>query len=95
MTTVLAVGNSALASADFTVAAGASLIVALIKATDGSIGASSSPISLDLKVGANYFPQDSLNPNKAAVILNGGAGISTYRVVRQAGYTDSVGVETI
>jgi hypothetical protein len=95
MTTVLAVGNSAANSADFTVAAGGSLIVALIKTGDGSIGQRSSPVSLDLKVGSNYFQQDVLTPNKAAVIVNGGAGIATFRVSRQAGFTDSVGVETI
>jgi hypothetical protein len=94
MTTQLAVGNSALASADFTVAAGATLVVSLIRTGNGSIGASASPISLELKTGSTYTPVDSLTPVKPAVVITGGAGITTYRVVRTAGYTDSVGVET-
>lgn len=92
MTVILAVGNSALASADQLIPANGSVLLTLINTAGGSIGGQAAPVSVDIKVGAIYMTQVQLTPNNSSAILTGGAA-TTYRVNRPAGGVDSVGVD--
>jgi hypothetical protein len=95
MATVLAVGNSQLSSAPFPVAAAGQLVLALINAAGGSIGAQAAPIAVELQVGAIYMTQGYLTPGQPSVLINGGGGITNWRVTRPAGGADSAGVESL
>lgn len=93
MSEILAVGNSIASSADFTVAAGASVIVHLKNATGTNIGAAASPVYLELKVGAVYMTMEVLNSRKPGTIINGGEAVTTWRARRVEATADSVGAE--
>jgi hypothetical protein len=64
----------------------------LYNAGGGSIGANSSPIAIELKIGLVYMRVATLDELTSAAMLSGGAA-TTYRVTRFAGFPDAVGVD--
>lgn len=86
-TEILAIGTSAANSSDVVVAAGASLTVCLKDAAGPDLGRS---VQVDILLkddAGQYFPVDSLNIKRPALML---VAAGTYRFSRVAG--DSCGV---
>ena len=92
MAELLANGTAEAGSADFTIAAGGSAILAL-KNAGGSPLSSGGTVLVQLKIGAVYFTVDQLSASKPTGRLDGdAANATTWRVYRNAG-GPSTGVE--
>jgi len=84
MAELLPVGTSSASSADFTIAAGGSAIVALKNATGSSIALGAS-VDIELKIGSLYFFVYTMTRSSPARIIQGDAlAATTWRVTRAA-----------
>jgi hypothetical protein len=81
-TTLLAVGSSPAASADFTIAAGGSAMLLLFGSASGPVSSEAS-VRLESKVGSVYTPVYQFAPGETARIVQGDAlAATTWRVYR-------------
>lgn len=83
MAELLAVGSTALTSSDFTVAAGASLLVHL-KPASGEDVPFGVTVLLQIKAGTSYITMYHLTAREPGRIVQGGSATVTYRLKRLA-----------